>query len=190
MLFRHEDDLLAIDAGGSDAGRTAGPCARVGATWPLHTGAAAPAHRRHRGNARAHAMTDTRMADLSGNQLTSWPVQLAALVEGGTELMLEGNPLTDEPGGLQVASAARAAGAVSQQRAVSRTRPAGRGQTRSRAGVRRHVVDLVGLLGALGRADRALEAAPGVGGAEHLEHHQRVTAGRPLGIGTQSRPPW
>ena len=35
--------------------------------------------------------------DLSGNQLTTLPTALAALVAGGTELVLDGNPLADEP---------------------------------------------------------------------------------------------
>jgi hypothetical protein len=48
-----------------------------------------------------------------------------------------------------------------------------------------HVVDLVGLLGALPRADGALEPTAGVGGVDHLEHHQGVLPRRPLGVRAQ-----
>src|SRR5271166_6867847 len=80
----------------------------------------------------------------------------------------------------------------SQPATVSLARSAVRGQqveagTEQRP-VRYHVVNLVGLLGTLARADRVLEAAPGVGGTDHLEDHHWVTAGRPLGIGTQLGP--
>jgi hypothetical protein len=54
--------------------------------------------------------------------------------------------------------------------------------------VRHHVVHLIRLLGTLTGADRALEAEPGVGGVDHLEHHQRVASGLALGVGPQVGP--
>ena len=46
-------------------------------------------------------LTSLILLDLRKNQLTTVPAQLDALRAGGTEVMLEGNPLADEPPGLR-----------------------------------------------------------------------------------------